>query len=131
MVEGLRVLGAGRIACVDPPWFDTQLSDLGRRYYESAGFEVLYAAPCGLPSDQASITPDDLHAWVIEHTPAEAEAIVIGGNGLRSVGVITALEEDLDRPVLTANQVLLWAAFRIANVNADSVTDYGRLFRQP
>jgi maleate isomerase len=131
MVEGLRVLSAGRIACVDPPWFDTQLSDLGRRYYESAGFEVLYAAPCGLPSDQASITPADLHAWVIEHAPAEAEAIVIGGNGLRSVGVINALEEDLDRPVLTANQVLLWAALRVANFTADSVTDYGRLFRQP
>ena len=32
-VEGLRVLAARRIALVDPPWFDTELNGLGRRYY--------------------------------------------------------------------------------------------------
>jgi maleate isomerase len=65
-VEGLRVLGARRIALVDPPWFDTELNGLGARYYESAGFEVVYSSPCGLPSDQTKITPADLHAWVSE-----------------------------------------------------------------
>ena len=84
-VEGLRVLGARRIVLVDPPWFDTELNALGRRYYESAGFEVVYSSPCGLPSSQAKITPSDLHAWVSEHVPTDCEAIVIGGNGFRAV----------------------------------------------
>src|SRR3712207_6616045 len=66
-VEGLRVLGARRIALVDPPWFDTELNGLGRQYYESAGFEVVYSAHCGLPSEQTKITPADLYAWVSEH----------------------------------------------------------------
>jgi maleate isomerase len=48
-VKGLRVLAARRIALFDPPWFDTELNGLGRRYYESAGFEVVHSAPCGLP----------------------------------------------------------------------------------
>jgi maleate isomerase len=56
-VEGLQALGASRIALVDPPWFDAQLNQLGRRYYESAGFEVVHSAPCGLPSDQAKDHP--------------------------------------------------------------------------
>jgi maleate isomerase len=129
VVDGLRALAVRRIACFDPPWFDTELSELGRRYYESAGFEVDYAAPSGLQSDQASITPADLHAWVLEHAPREAEAVVIGGNGLRSVGVIAALEEDLGRPVLTANQALFWAAFRVAGVDSGTVVAYGQLFR--
>jgi maleate isomerase len=128
-VEGLRVLGVRRIAVVEPPWFDAELSNLGRRYWDSAGFEVVYAAPCGLPSDQARITPADLHAWVREHVPAAAEGIVIGGNGLRAVGTIAALEADLGRPVVTANQVLLWAALRVARADPTSVRDYGRLFR--
>ncbi len=127
-VEGLRVLTARRIALVDPPWFDTELNGLGRRYYESAGFEVVYSAPCGLPSDQAKITPADLHAWVGEHVSTDADAIVIGGNGFRAVGAITALEEDLGRPVVTANQALLWAALRVADADPGSVPDYGRLF---
>jgi len=127
-VEGLRVFGARRIALVDPPWFDTEFNWLGRRYYESAGFEVVYSAPCGLPSGQAKITPSDLHAWVREHAPTDADAIVIGGNGFRAVGAITALEEDLGRPVVTANQVLLWAALRAADANPSSVSGYGSLF---
>ncbi len=127
-VKGLRTLGARRIALVDPPWFDTELNGLGRRYYESAGFEVIYSAPCGLPSGQAKITPAELHAWVSEHVSTDADAIVIGGNGFRSVGAIAALEEDLARPVVTANQALFWAALRVAGADPGSVTDYGRLF---
>jgi maleate isomerase len=128
-VEGLRVLGARRIALIDPPWFDTELNGLGRRYYESAGFEVVYSAPCGLPSAQVKITPADLHAWVSEHvSTTNADAIVIGGNGFRAVGAIAALEEDLGRPMLTANQALLWAALWVADADPGSVSDYGRLF---
>ena len=127
-VEGLRVLGARRIALFDPPWFDTELNALGRRYYESAGFEVVYSAPCGLPSNQAKITPAELHAWVSEHVSTDADAIVIGGNGFRAVGAIAALEEDLGCPVVTANQALLWAALRVADADPGSISDYGRLF---
>ena len=128
-VEGLRVLSVRRIALIDPPWFDTELNGLGRGYYESAGFEVVYSAPCGLPSDQTKITPSDLHAWVSEHVSAtDAEAIVFGGNGFRAVGAIAALEEDLRRSVVTANQALLWAALRMTDADPGVVTDYGRLF---
>src|ERR671921_2675134 len=129
VVEGLRVLAARRIALVDPPWFDIELNGLGRRYYESAGFEVVYSAPCGLPSDQKKITPADLHAWVSDHvSTTDAEALVFGGNGFRTVGAIAALEEDLGRPVVTPNQALLWAALRVADADVGSVIDYGHLF---
>ncbi len=127
-VEALHALGATRIALVDPPWFDAQLNGLGRAYYESAGFDVVHSAACGLPSDQAGITPADLYDWVREHTPAEADAVVIGGNGFRAVGVINALEEDLERPVVTANQALFWASLRAAGADLGSITAYGRLF---
>lgn len=130
-VDALRTLGADRIALVDPPWFDAELSDLGRRYYESTGFAVVHSAPCGLPSDQNAITPAALYAWVSDHAPAEADAIVVGGNGFRAVGVIAALEEHLQRPVVTANQALLWAALHAAGASTGAVSGYGRLFRTP
>jgi maleate isomerase len=60
--------------------------------------------------------------------PTDAEALVIGGNGFRAVGTISALEEDLGRPMVTANQALLWAALRAADADPGSVSDYGRLF---
>ena len=129
-VEGLHALGADRIAITDPPWFDPELSTLGRRYYESAGFEVAHAMPCELPSDQTQIEPADLHAWVEAHAPADADAVVIGGNGFRAVGVIAALEQDLGRPVVTANQALLWAALIAAGGDTGAVKGYGRLFER-
>lgn len=127
-VSALEALTARRVALFHPPWFDLELCDLGRRYYDSAGFDVVMSAACGLPSEQAQITPAGLHGWICEHAPKNAEAIVITGNGLRAVGVIAALEAQLDRPVVTANQSLLWAALRAAQADPTSVTGYGRLF---
>ncbi|OAR23623.1 maleate cis-trans isomerase [Streptomyces sp. ERV7] len=127
-VEALRLLGATRLSLVDPPWFDTELNGLGRAYYEAAGFEVCFSAPCGLPSGQALIRPGELHDWVAAHVPEEAEAVVVGGNGFRAVGMVENLELTLGRPVLTANQVLLWAALRAADSGTAAITGYGRLF---
>ncbi|MFG2979779.1 maleate cis-trans isomerase [Streptomyces sp. NPDC048258] len=127
-VEALRVLGVTRLCLVDPPWFDAELNGLGRAYYLAAGFDVPYAAPCGLPSGQGLIRPDALHDWVAPRVPDAAEAVVVGGNGFRAVGAVEALEATLGRPVLTANQVLLWAALRAAAAPTDGITGYGRLF---
>jgi maleate isomerase len=128
VLTALQVLDCHRIALIDPPWFNAELSELGRRYYQAAGLEVVYAAPCDLPSNQRAITPEQLHAWAVSHMPARAEALVIGGNGFRAVGVISALEADLQRPVLTANQVLFWAALRAVGADTREVTGYGRIF---
>ncbi|MFI9063768.1 maleate cis-trans isomerase [Streptomyces sp. NPDC053429] len=127
-ILALRAVDASRIALVDPPWFSAELDRLGRAYYEAAGFDVVYAAPCALPSGQQLIRPAELHDWVVAHVPAEAEAVVIGGNGFRAVGVVESMERTLGRPVLTANQVLLWAALRAAGSSAVGIDGYGRLF---
>ena len=126
--DALRALGAQRILLVHPPWFDAELQDLGRAYFAAAGAEVLQSASAELPSDQRAITPEGLHAWVIGQLPEGAEAVVIGGNGFRAVGAIAALEESTGRPVITANQVLLWAALRAAEDEPPRIAGYGRLF---
>ena len=128
-VLGLRALGARRVALVDPPWFSPELTALGVAYFAGQGFEITHAAPAGLPSEQRAINPGQLYEWTREHVPAATDAVFISGNGLRAVGVIQALEEDLRVPVLTANQVLLWHLLRLARTRAP-VTAYGRLFDQ-
>ncbi|WP_232660964.1 maleate cis-trans isomerase family protein [Pseudonocardia sp. TRM90224] len=124
----LRAFGVERVAAVHPPWFDVALNELGHDYYRAAGFDVVLAASCPLPSDQRSIRPGDLHSWAVRTVPDTADAVVIGGNGFRAVGVIDALEAQLGRPVLTANQVLLWAMLSAAGAGPGTVTGYGRLF---
>ena len=126
-VQGLRRLGVDRLAVVDPPWFDQELNRLGAEYFSSQGLDVVFHAPCGLPSSQRSINPPELYDWIRAHTPDSAEAVFVGGNGFRSVGVIAALEEDLGRPVVTANQALLWGMLRAIRSRV-SPRGYGQLF---
>ncbi|WP_370252731.1 hypothetical protein [Streptomyces sp. V4I8] len=127
-VGALRVLGVRRIALIDPPWFDDELNRFGRGYYEDTGFAVVFSAPCALPSGQHLIRPGDLHDWVSGHTPHDAEAVVVGGNGLRAVGAVERLEQTLRRPVLTANQTLLWAALRATGTATTDIEGFGQLF---
>jgi maleate isomerase len=128
-VLALRAFGTSRLALIEPPWFSPELSALGAAYFAGQGFEVVHHGAAGLPSEQRAIHPGLLYEWARAHVPAAAEAVLIGGNGLRAVGVIQALEEDLGMPVLTANQVLGWHLLRLAGTRAP-VTGYGRLFDQ-
>jgi maleate isomerase len=123
----LAALNVKRIALISPPWFSPEMAQQGDHYFQSQGFEAVYSAPAGLPSDQQAIQPEQLFNWVRTHVPAEAEAVFIGGNGFRAVSVIKALEDSLDRPVLTANQVAFWCALRLSGTRAP-VTSYGRIF---
>jgi maleate isomerase len=103
------------------------MAQQGSRYFQSQGFEIVYSAPADLPSDQQAIQPDQLYNWVRSHVPKSAEAVFIGGNGFRSIGVVKALEDSLDRPVLTANQVAFWCALRLSGSRAP-ILNYGQIF---
>ncbi len=104
-VTALTALSARRVALISPPWFSAAMDQAGVNYFQSQGFEVVYSGPASLPSDQQAIQPGQLYNWVRSQVPASAEGVFVGGNGFRAIGVIKALEDSLDRPVLTANQV--------------------------
>jgi maleate isomerase len=126
-VTALIALGATRLALISPPWFSAEMDRQGVRYFQSQGFEVVHSGPAGLPSDQQAIEPSELYEWVRAKTPESAEAVFIGGNGLRAVGIIKALEENLDRPVLTANQAAFWQALALSG-SREPIAGYGRIF---
>ena len=127
-MTALHALATRRVALISPPWFSLEMDQQGARYFQSQGFEVVCSGPAGLPSDQQAIQPDQLFNWVRTHVPDKAEAVFVGGNGFRAIGVIKALEDSLDRPVLTANQVAFWCALRLSGTRAP-VTNYGRIFK--
>jgi maleate isomerase len=126
-VTALKVLAAERIALFSPPWFSAELDQQGARYFQSQGFKVVHNGPVGLLSDQQAIRPSGLYEWVRTRAPESADAVFIGGNGFRAVGVIEALEKELGRPVLTANQVAFWHALRLSGATTP-VAGYGRIF---
>lgn len=129
-VSALNKLNCKRVALVHPPWFPAELDKLGADYFQQQGFEVVaHAAAESLRSDFGEIDPDELYLWTLQHVPPTAEAVFMGGNGMRAIGVIQALEQQLGIPVLTANQVALWQALRMAGFY-EHLLNYGQLFTQ-
>ena len=126
-LAAMRALDIGRLALVNPPWFDDELNEAGRRYFERAGIGVALAASADVPSSQRDIHPGAVYEWTRANVLASADGVFFGGNGFRTVGVIRSLEADVGRPVLTANQVLLWHALETLGIRTDT-TAYGRLF---
>ncbi len=127
----LRALGADKLALINPPWFPSDLSELGSDYFRNSGIAVVYAASAKeLAPDQLSVQPESLYEWVRKHIPRTTESIFLGGGGLRSIGVIEALEKTLALPVLTANQVVFWQALRLAGVE-ECIDGYGQIFEYP
>jgi len=137
-VAAFRALGVRCIALIHPHWFADDKQQLGVAYFRKQGFDVVYANQMRLRGFTIAkstdplrkfteIYPAELYASARSQVPADAEAVLFSGNGFRAIGVIAALEEDLDRPVLTANQVAFWYALRQASVHVP-VNGYGRLF---
>lgn len=127
--EALRSLGARRVALIHPPWFTEEVNAQGLDYFRSQGFEVVLSARISPPRSFTEVPPAEVYEWTRRNVPGQAEAVFIGGNGLRAVGVIHALEEGLRKPVLTANQVLFWQALRLVGA-ASKVTQYGGIFTE-
>ena len=131
----LRTLGARRFALIGPPWYESELNRMGAEYFRGQGFDAVYAASVDLPGGGKledwktglHVEPGHLYKWIRAHVPQNADVIFIGGNGMRTIGAIQALEEDLGRPVLTATQVAFWHALHLVGVRA-TISNYGQIF---
>lgn len=125
-VQALRSLDVERIALVHPPWISGELNLMGAAYFRRQGLDVVFAAPAVVTGGQLDVRPDDVYEWARTNVPDDAHAVYFAGNGFRVIGAIERLERELQRPVLSANQVLLSAALEVAGVTAP-ITGYGRL----
>ena len=133
---GFRALEAQRIALIHAPFFNDDFDQKGAAYFQERGFEVVHvshmtpAIEVPHPNTGSVASPAEIYEWVRSHVPSSAHAVFIGGNALRAIGVIAALEEDLSRAVITANQVSLWYALRVAGAEV-RLNGYGQLFQLP
>ncbi len=141
-VAALAAVGVERPFLVLPPWFGDGLVAQGVGYYAGQGVTVAGHMRYDPGRGWRDVPPGELYpqgmgfAQQIEPLyeqiragcPDDADGVLIAGTGFRCVGIIEALERDLGRPVVTANQGSLWHCLRRAGVRAE-VAGYGRLLR--
>lgn len=138
----LRASGVKRPFLVLPPWFNDELVAAGVRYYADHGFEPAGRLRYDPGRKWRDLAPGELtrHGMHLEQElaalfaqikracPTDADGVLIAGTGFRCVGVLEALEQDLKRPAISANQASLWHCMRSASIQAQ-VAGYGSLLR--
>ncbi|NCW55056.1 MAG: hypothetical protein EBV97_14905, partial [Rhodobacteraceae bacterium] len=76
----------------------------------------------------ATLSPEAILQGAIEADRPEAEALFISCTAIRALDVVEKIENVIGKPVVTANQALIWQALRISGCS-DSVEGYGNLLR--
>jgi maleate isomerase len=121
------VLGARRIVLLTP--YSARTTEEEAEFLHAAGYEVLHARGFALKgSDEYCATPPQF--WrdrAVEAARPDADAYLISCANISVFPVIEEIEQMLDRPVVTSNQVVIWDALSLLGVS-DRHNCRGRLF---
>lgn len=127
MLEALRALGARCIGIATP--YDEGVTAGLSAFLEGAGHEVVSSAHLGLKCDIAKVGPGAVRYLARAIAVPEADAYFFSCTNLRTFEVLAELEEELQRPVLSANQVTVWSALRAGGLAMPELDQ--SLFRVP
>jgi maleate isomerase len=110
MLAALEYLDVSRVAVATP--YVAELADRLEHFLGEAGVETVGSAHLGLPGGIWQVPYDGVARLVLEADRPDAEAVFVSCTNLPTYDLIGPLEAELGKPVLTANQVTMWAALR-------------------
>ncbi|MEU1253970.1 maleate cis-trans isomerase family protein [Streptomyces chartreusis] len=124
-------LGVRRVAV--GATYPDDVAALFARFLTDAGAEITAVRGSGIitAAEVGTWGEAEVFALAKEADTADAEAVLLPDTALHTAAHIQALENELGKPVLTANQVTVWEALRLTDrrVNAPAL---GELFtREP
>lgn len=114
------------------PYIDT-VSGPMRQTFEAAGYSVPSMVSFGeeVEANVARIDPASIHAAALEvGANPEAEAVFLSCTNLRTLDIITDLEQRLGKPVVSSNQALAWYMARLSDAPLAEDAP-GQLFTKP
>jgi maleate cis-trans isomerase len=127
--DALKALGVRRLALGTP--YPAAIHAMALPFLEAQGFTIVGSATLDILAmhDVPKIDGPMLEAFVRALPRSGAEAVVLLATDLPTFGSIARLEQACGCPVLSSNQVILWASLRAAGV-AERVPDLGKLMEQ-
>lgn len=127
LVNGLRHLNAKLFAFASPyvPAINQQAVD----FLADAGFQCIHQGEVADTLDnegQGAMTPEQVFELGLLADHPDAQALVLSCTDMRSVETIRALEQAIDKPVITSNQAMMFQCLQL--LGKTNRLDYGRLF---
>jgi maleate isomerase len=127
LFAAFQALGIRTLALCSP--FDDSFNDAEAAFLTDAGFPVVSKAGLGIndPRLCADVTQDQIADLAATACIAQADAIFLSCANVRGFDAVEMLERRFSKPVVTSNQVVLWALLGLASVPT-RITGGGRLF---
>jgi maleate isomerase len=127
-IAAFGVLGARRVAVGTA--YDEALTVKGKAVLESHGLDVVNAT--WLPDVKSIFEETERRVYSLGRKAdrPDAQAVFLSGVGLPTLSLLSALEADLGKPVLSSASAMMWNALRTAGIGTP-VSGYGRLLQDP
>ena len=130
LVQALQAIGAKTIGFASP--YVPNINDMAIDFLERSGIKTITRSEVQETLDndgQGGLTHDRVYELGCGAEHKNAEAIVLSCTDMRSVEVIDALEERLEKPVVTSNQAMLFTCLQKLQMT-DVIDGYGSLLRR-
>ncbi|WP_110494986.1 aspartate/glutamate racemase family protein [Amycolatopsis antarctica] len=127
-VRAAQALGVRRVAVAAS--YPDDVARLFVEFLAAGGIEVvsMSSADIDTAAEVGDLAPEAVTELVVGRDHPDADALLVPDTAMRTLGLITALEQRLGKPVLTANQVTVWEGLRLAGAYRP-VPEFGALFR--
>ena len=121
VLKGLHSLDSKKIVIASP--YSRETNEEEKRFLEAAGFRVLQMAGLSIirPTDIGRLTPDRAYAMAKQIHSEEVDTIFISCTDFRTFEIISPLEKDIKKKVITSNQSSLWMAIQILNLDTEGM----------
>ena len=131
LIEAIHDLGAQRVAFTSP--YVKRLADESVDFIQQCGIKVVNQT--GFETDlssveQNSLTPEDAYRMGLKADHPQADLVVIACTDYRALEAVPALEQALNKPVVTSNSALMYVCLKRLGIDYSGINAGGRLFRQ-
>ena len=129
-VEALEHLGVRNVVVTSPYEDGHHVSE--RAYLEEAGIHPISMQGMNLRSAEAyaAVSPQEIYDFSMAAWDDRADALFISCMNFDAMAAMQALEDTIQKPVVTSHSATLWRALALAGVD-DPIPGYGRLLEEP
>ncbi|MEX0345196.1 MAG: hypothetical protein AB3N20_09770 [Rhizobiaceae bacterium] len=127
LVHALKTLDIRRIGFASP--YVPAINNMAIDFLAKTGVETVARSEVNETLDnagQGALTPEAVFELAIKADHPDAEALVLSCTDMRSVEVISSIEEETGKPVISSNQAMMFQALE-ATAIGDPISGYGRL----
>lgn len=127
LVHALSTLGVRRIGFASP--YVAAINDMAVSFLADSGVEVVARSEVTEELDnygQGALSLEEVYALGLASDHQDAEALVLSCTDMRSVEVISRLEETVGKPVISSNQAMAFQALQLVGID-DTIAGYGDL----